>query len=421
MGISGLLLLVWVYGVYSSMFIKTLYKMSNTIEISTLEQFKGMVATVKKGSGQFDQEIKWHRIGSGAEQGKITTYDVTKFKRRNVECDGPILPYEAKKKGQDMGPKRPCIKTISAPGTEELEFLKAIDLTVRAAYELSGTKLGQAFKDFLTFTYRPIKLMPGRNEKEPKDAYEVMVVGTTGWIKPLSECIPEGGTYDEKQTEAISLLEKGKRIIEKDCVDTSVKDCGTSSSVPGGASSSPTKLPSCKKFVFDNLVPRIHEKTGRLYFEMHLLHRSYPNDTRMYRGPKNPHNPAMSDIKNWGITIPILAKTKEGGYVQFRDSDWTKDPSCKPVTKDGEHNNFIGTINFSVGEIMEGSGHVKTWWKCSVAKQPEPSTMTNDNNADEEIVDAPAGEAISLAPVTATKSSPGARVTGTATVGDDDD
>lgn len=397
----------------SSMFMKTLHKMSNTIEISTLDQFKGMVATVKRGSGQFDQEIKFHRVGSGAEQGKITTFDNTKFKRRHVECDGPILPYASNKKGQDMGPKRPCVKTISAPGTEELEFLKAIDLTVRAAYEFSGTNLGQTFKDFFTFTYRPIKLMPGRNEKEPKDAYEVMVVGTAGWIKPLSDCIPESGTYDEKQTAAIGLLEKGKRIVEKDCVDTSV-------TVAAGTSS-PTKLPSCKKFVFDNLAPRIHEKTGRLYLDMHLLHKSYPNDIRMYRGPKNLYNAAMSDIKNWGITIPILVRTKEGGYAQIRDSDWTKDPSCKPVTKDGEHNNFIGTINFTVGEVMEGSGNVKTWWKCAVSKQPESSTMTSDNNADEDIIDAPVGETINLAPLTATKSSPGTRLTGTATIGDDDE
>ena len=140
---------------------------------------------------------------------------------------------------------------------------------------------------------------------------------------------------------------------------------------------------------------------------MNLRHGTYPNGIRKYRSKDYPYNSAMSDIKQWGIEIPLLVKTDEGGYAQIRGSDWTKDPSFQAIVKDKEHNNFIGTVSFQVDSVMEGGGHVKTWWRASVLKQPESSGMSREDDFGEDIIDAPVGALVSLSGSPSANSSPG--------------
>jgi len=367
--------------------------MSNTALIASPIDFQNYVCLFSFGTkSKFDQHIKFAKIGTGAEQGKVIIFETTKFRKRGAECDGPILPHEKKVGTMELGPKRPCLKIVANPEDDFFHFLLKIELTIRSGYEFAKSRLNEAFPDLLTFYFRDVTLPPTRTAPNGIPAHEVLVVGKNGAVKTLSEFLPQN--LNAVQTAAVAQLEKDKRIVEKDVIDEQAPQAASSGS--------PSQAKTRKTYVFESIMPKIDAKTGRLYLEMHLFHKTFPKDPngqdgpRKYRGPENPYRTEMSDVKQWGIEIPLLVKVDGGGYAMVQGSDWVQDPTFRAVTKDKEHNNFIGTLNFQVDSVMEGSGNVKVWWKCSACKQPEVSSRAQTEDYGEEIIVAPAGAAVSL-------------------------
>jgi hypothetical protein len=246
---------------------------------------------------------------------------------------------------------------------------------VRAAYEMSKTKLRDAFPELVTFTSQETTIAPTRAAPKGKTGYEVFVVLTTGVAVSLSNFLPQ--EPNEAQAAAIEQIERDKRLIETECVD----DEGN----------------KYKTFVFANLEPKIDPKSKKIYQEMHITHSSYPDNIRKYRSKDRPYVPSMSDINNWGIVIPRMVQNDKGGYNFDPSTDWCKEPGFRAVTKPGERNHFIGRVGFSVDAIMEGSGHVKVWYKCQVWLMPQGSSSASDDFG-EEAITIPTGTTISLSP-----------------------
>lgn len=304
----------------------------------------------------------------------------TKFGMRSAELNGPVLPHIITRVGSaiDMSVKRPQIKVCCFPNTDNFDLLNRIDLVVRAAYEFALTDLGTVFPGLLTFFPQPVEVVTvSRGQKSTSIGYMVMAVTKNFEVMPLHEFIPSNCT--PKQEDVLRSIQNARRITEGDVTFM----------VKGKETASPA-------YMFSTMKPRIHDKTGRLYIDMNLLHSRFPTINgeqvnKYLNTVTNPYHPAMSRIDQWGIKIPYLIhrSSSASGYVCVQDSDWvTNDPSFKPVTTDRENNNFIGTVNFSVDRVMEGAGKVKTWWRAHLYKQPEPSKLTRGIQHNEEMIDA---------------------------------
>lgn len=358
----------------------------STIVITSLEEFNNIVV-IMTGSlgpqGYRDQTIKFGRIQEVNGRVTVTVFDDTKFRIRNMETNGPILPHEHNVRGMTMNVNRPQVKVCCLPGTEQFELMNAIDLNVRAAFEFLVTGLGKVFPELMTFTLSPIQLKVGGREARIDIGFEVMAVLTNGTILPLSKYLPAGGVgLTPQQREVVGAMDAGPRIVYKPYIP---EDYVQGSNYP-------------ETYVFGKIKTRVHEKTGRLYFDMNLAHKSFPNvngvEVRKYLSKDNPYHPGMSDIHQWGITIPMLIRSSVG-YSMVRGSDWTKQPDFRAVTRNGEKNNFVSTITFNPEVVMEGSGNVKPWWRCFLCKQPEGSSLGREYDYGEDIVD-PDGPLASL-------------------------
>lgn len=382
--------------------LKNVYKMTTTSSklITTLEDLQSMVSITKgqirTGGGKSDQVVTFAQIGTDKDQGKVFHYDKVSFKYMAVECDGPALPHEKKVGTMELGPKRPLVKLILSPGQAEYQFHITLDQMTRAGYEFNRAKLREAFPELLTFTYETTTIAPTRANSQGKTGYEVIVVATNGAMKSLAEYLP--AQLNKQQEEAVAQIDKDKRLTEVECIDEDGK--------------------KYKTFVFADLEPKIDAKSKKIYTEMNIPHSSFPDNIRHYRSPEHPYRPSMSDINNWGIVINRMVANASGGFNFDPTTDFCKEPGFHAVTKPGERNPFIGRVGFAVECVMEGSGHVKVWYRATVWVMPQKSSAASDDFGEEAIA-APAGNAISLSPQSKAAAN-GDILTGTATVVDPD-
>jgi hypothetical protein len=366
-----------------------LRKMNKTSQITIItsyDQFEFLypIVTVsqivtKKGQPFKKQSIQYIELRPGAEP---TLHSKVLFRLRGIECDGPILPYQVSRDGKDMSVKRPMIKTCATKESEHYDLFLELDLRIRAAYMLTETHLAEAFTDILTFFPLEVELKPDAYASSSSEkAYQVMVITKKYEILPLDDIFKN---MKAEQKSAYERMKSTGLLQNKDCILEDDK----AEKITAGV------------FVFSHLKPRIHEKSGRIYYEMNLSHTRFPDGpdgkpVEKYFSPGD-DRPGIADINQWGIRIPILQYTSTGGYAMIKGSNWVEEEGFKPVTSARETNKFIGTIGFFPDQVMMVSTQSKTWWRIeTICKQPEPSHVGGSPDYGEDEVE-PEGTTSSL-------------------------
>jgi hypothetical protein len=336
---------------------------SNAYIISKPEHLDNLFVIVQgeyeQGSKGSKQIISWFIL----DKGVLSPTSMVCAKLQQTLINGPMLPHkkEVSSGGKkfDVGPKRPCINVISEPESEDMKLQERFDFMLHAAYEFNKAKFGKAFPDLLTFTYRMIQVQirGGKAEICP----EIMIVKKDGTISSFADTFPEGVALNAEQEATLTQFLRSDRQKE-------------------------VKGPDKQIVVFTKIMLKTDKKSGKLYTEMNLRHSSFPGGNRHYRKANEEAAPNSDDIHQWGLTIYEMLSTENGSYAIDKRTNWAEKPECKPVTKAGEKNYFIGRVNYYPECIMEGSGNVKVWWTAEVFKLPISCQVSNQYDFGEEII-----------------------------------
>jgi hypothetical protein len=339
---------------------------SNAYVVSKPEHLDNLFPVIRgefeQGSKGSKQTISWFIL----DKGTFAPTSTVCAKLQQTLINGPLLPHKKEVisagKKFDVGPKRPCVNVISEAGTEDFKLQERFDFMLHAAYEFNKAKFGM-FQDLLTFSYRPVQITTRGGKTEPH--LEIIIVKKDGNCMSFADAFPEGAKLSDEQESIVSQFLASDRQKE-----VTLKGQGADKQI----------------IVFTKIGLKSDKKTGRLYTEMHLRHTSFPGGNRHYRKTNEDAVAGSDDIRQWGITIYEMLQTDGGNFAVDKRANWAEKPECRPVTKAGEKNYFIGRVNYYPESVMEGAGNVKVWWTAEVFKLPIVCQVSNQLDFGEEVV-----------------------------------
>jgi hypothetical protein len=345
----------------------TLQKKTSTL-VTDCEEMEALYPvfkiSLKPGSRFEEQTISYIELPEEGH-GEPLWHEKLEFRFRDIEADGPILPYEDKVGGVDMGPKRPQVKVCFLKDDPRNKAFQEFELRVRCAYIGMKTGLIEAFPQILTFFPIKVQLKPDRHsraDQPPQTAYQVGVITRALEVIPLDNLFEN---MTPAQSAAYAAMNTAGLLVSKACL----------------IDEKPVEV-----YVFDGLKSRVHQKSESLFFEMNLRHASYPGDVRKYRFDGDTRD--LSNIKHWGIKIPRLMKMPDDRYAMIEGSNWTEEGGFTPITGPKDRNRFIATMRFFPEKVMASGKNFRTWWSVNtILKQPEESRMKSGDDYGEDIVD----------------------------------